>query len=59
LRRDLPMVKDRDDAEAAILQKPTDPYAVLAELDEQREIVERLRQNGDAEEDTKERIIQV
>jgi len=59
LRRDLPMVKDRDDAEAAILQKPTNPREVLAALDEQREIVERLRQNGDAEEDTKERIIQV
>lgn len=59
LRRDLPMVKNRDDTEAAVLQQPTDPYAVLAALDEQREIVERLRQNGDAAEDAKERIIQV
>ena len=59
LRRDLPMVKNRDDAEATGLQQPTDPYAVLAALDERRETVERLRQNGDAEDDTKERIIQV
>jgi uncharacterized membrane protein len=35
LRRDLPMVKDRIDAEAIALQQPTDPYVVLAELDGQ------------------------
>jgi uncharacterized membrane protein len=36
LRRDLPMVKDRLDAEAIALQQPTDPHVVLAALDEQR-----------------------
>jgi uncharacterized membrane protein len=35
LRQDLPMVKDRHDAEAVALQQPTDPHVVLAELDEQ------------------------
>ena len=37
LRRDLPMVKDRSDPEAAVLQQPTDPNVVLATLDERRE----------------------
>lgn len=37
LRRDLPMVKDRHDPEAAALQQPTDPHVVLATLDERRE----------------------
>ena len=37
LRRDLPMVKDRHDAEAAALQKPTDHEDVLAELEERRD----------------------
>jgi uncharacterized membrane protein len=37
LRRDLPMVKNRHDPEAAALQQPTDPHLVLAALDEQRE----------------------
>ena len=37
LRRDLPMVKDRQDPEAAALQKPTDPKEVLAALKERRD----------------------
>jgi uncharacterized membrane protein len=37
LRRDLPMVKDRQDPEAAALQKPTDPKEVLAVLKERRD----------------------
>lgn len=37
LRRDLPMVKDRSDPEAAALKQPTDPNVVLATLDERRE----------------------
>jgi uncharacterized membrane protein len=41
LRRDLPMVRDRDDPEAAALQQPTDAVQVLAELDERREAVTR------------------
>jgi uncharacterized membrane protein len=41
LRRDLPMVRDRDDPEAAALQQPTDAVQVLAELDERREAVSR------------------
>jgi len=32
LRRDLPMVRDRHDPEAAALQKTTDPEEVLAAL---------------------------
>ena len=41
LRRDLPMVRDRHDPEAAALQQPTDAGQVLAELDERREAVSR------------------
>jgi len=41
LRRDLPMVRNRHDAEAAALQQPTDAGQVLAELDERREAVAR------------------
>lgn len=37
LRRDLPMVRDRHDPEAAAFQQPTDPHVVLAALNEQRE----------------------
>ena len=37
LRRDLPMVKDRHDPEAAALQKPTNPEEVLAALEERRD----------------------
>lgn len=37
LRRDLPMVKDRHDPQAAVLQQPTDLNAVLAVMDERRE----------------------
>jgi len=37
LRRDLPMVKDRLDAEAEALKLPTDPEQVLATMDEMRE----------------------
>jgi len=33
LRRDLPMIDNRHDAESAALQQPTDPETVLAELD--------------------------
>jgi uncharacterized membrane protein len=36
LRRDLPMVKDRHDPEAAALQRATDPDEVLAALEERR-----------------------
>lgn len=41
LRRDLPMVRNRHDPEAAALQQPTDAGQVLAELDERREAVSR------------------
>jgi uncharacterized membrane protein len=37
LRRDLPNVRNRHDAEAVALQQPTDAVQVLAELDEKRE----------------------
>jgi len=33
LRRDLPMIKNRQDAEADALQMPTDPESVIASLD--------------------------
>jgi uncharacterized membrane protein len=36
LRRDLPLVKDRHDAEAVALQKQTDPESVLAAFDERQ-----------------------
>lgn len=49
LRRDLPMVKDRHDPEAAAFQQPTDPHVVLAALDEQRETAERSKHAGEAE----------
>jgi uncharacterized membrane protein len=41
LRRDLPMVKNRDDPKAEALQQPTDPHQVLAALDERRDSNER------------------
>jgi len=41
LRRDLPMVRDRHDAEATLLQQPTDAGQVLAELDERSAAVSR------------------
>ena len=41
LRRDLPMVRNRVDPEAAALQQPTDAGQVLAELDERRDAVSR------------------
>lgn len=41
LRRDLPMVRDRHDPEAAALQQPTDARQVLAELDQRRDAVAR------------------
>jgi uncharacterized membrane protein len=37
LRRDLPMVRDRDDPQAAAFRQPTDPHQVLAAIDEMRE----------------------
>ena len=37
LRRDLPMIKDRYDAQAEAYQVPTDPEAVLKALDERKE----------------------
>ena len=36
LRRDLPMVQDRHDAQSEAMQKPTDLHRVLAEIDEAR-----------------------
>ena len=50
LRRDLPMVKDRNDPEAAALQQPTDPNVVLAALDERREQEDRSKGGKGAEE---------
>jgi uncharacterized membrane protein len=41
LRRDLPMVRDRHDAEAAVLQRPTDAGQVLAAFDERSEAASR------------------
>ena len=50
LRRDLPMVKDRSDPEAAALKQPTDPNVVLATLDERREKEDRSKGGKGAEE---------
>lgn len=41
LRRDLPMVKNRHDAEAVALQQPTNPEQVLTALDEWHELDEK------------------
>jgi uncharacterized membrane protein len=41
LRRDLPMIKDRHDPEAALFEKPTNPETVLAALDERLETVDK------------------
>jgi len=46
LRRDLPMVKDRDDPESDAMQLPTDPCRVLAEIDEVRLAAEHPVQTG-------------
>jgi uncharacterized membrane protein len=48
LRRDLPMVRDRRDAEAEAMKQPTDPHRVLAELDEVRVLAEQAKQKKDA-----------
>ena len=48
LRRDLPMVKDRHDPEAAAMQQPTNPREVLAALDERRETEERSQDSEKA-----------
>jgi len=37
LRRDLPMIEDRHDAQAAAYQVPTDPESVLKVLDEKKD----------------------
>ncbi len=37
LRRDLPMVKNRHDPEAAALEKPTNPEEVLAVFEKRRD----------------------
>jgi uncharacterized membrane protein len=43
LRRDLPMVEDRHDPDAAVLKQPTDPHEVLAALDERRDAGEAAK----------------
>ena len=48
LRRDLPMVKDRHDPEAAAMQQPTNPREVLAALDERRDTDERSQDSEKA-----------
>lgn len=40
LRRDLPMINNRHDAESAALQQPTDPETVLAALDKRLDLDE-------------------
>jgi uncharacterized membrane protein len=51
LRRDLPNVKNRHDAEAAVLQQSMNPDQVLAALDERSEPDERLKPTEEAEPD--------
>ena len=41
LRHDLPMVRDRHDAEAEVFKQPTDPQQVLATMHEMREAEEQ------------------
>jgi uncharacterized membrane protein len=47
LRRDLPMVKDRHDAESEAMQRPTDPHRVLAEMDEVLVTAEQTKRDGE------------
>ncbi len=47
LRRDLPNVKNRHDADAASLREPMNPELVLAALDEAREGVQRSKAAGE------------
>lgn len=49
LRRDLPNVKDRHDAEAAALRQSMNPELVLAALDERGDAEERLSAAGEVE----------
>ncbi len=49
LRRDLPMVKNRHDAESEAMQQPTDPHRVLAEMDEVRITAGHAKRDGDTE----------
>jgi uncharacterized membrane protein len=51
LRRDLPNVRDRHDAEAAVLQQSMNPDLVLAALDERSKPDERLKPAGEAKVD--------
>jgi uncharacterized membrane protein len=51
LRRDLPNVKNRHDAEATALQQSMSPDQVLAALDERGELDERLTSAGDGKQD--------
>ena len=46
LRHDLPMVRDRHDAEAEAFKQPTDPQQVLATMDEMREAGEHDRHDA-------------
>ncbi len=46
LRRDLPMVKNRHDPEAEVLKQPTDPYQVLATMDEMRDTDNQIKPDG-------------
>lgn len=50
LRRDLPMVKHRHDAEAEAMKQPTDPHRVLAEIDELRVSAPQTKLHGEAKE---------
>ena len=50
LRRDLPMVKDRRDPELEVMQQPTDPHRVLAEMDESSSIEHAIPREGNEKE---------
>ena len=47
LRRDLPMVRDRRDAESEAMQLPTDPHRVLAELNDARQSAQNAKRDGE------------
>jgi uncharacterized membrane protein len=59
LRRDLPMVKDRSDPESEVMQQPTDPHRVLAEMDEVRETTEQESRDGAPPQSTSNALLDI
>ena len=48
LRRDLPSVKNRYDAEAEAMKQPTDPHRILADTDELFVAAAKIKQDEES-----------